>query len=328
MRVWDLEMGRGIRDTRSFSGPIAKVCIAPTVEHITKLANRRVEPEVRLPRTLDQCSGRYGRRQRRSGDCHPDGTKRGSRRRSTPLDLTTSREQVWDLKRLGICDAAARSTPWKAIVLFASNSREPTPESITTQIQPEHPDKGLVIGRMRNLLGATPFVSTLDACLPRPCLQGRSGPRRRVRRGASRHGAGQKACSNSLMRRRKSNSGRCSRNAEFSLDPFGKYMAMSGLSFPAAAHAPGNPRRRQSGGPTGVVSDLAGADAPAFSTHSKEHPHCALFRHGDKEAIVTLGNDEGIGLREKPVLCDVGDSSPGAIVDTQQVNVCDIERLA
>ena len=114
---------------------------------------------------------------------------------------------VWGLKRLGICDAAAFDPRGRRLFYFRVERQEAAGERHEPD-SPEHPDKGHVIGRMRDLLGATPLVALWET----PVFRDRV-----YKAGVARDGGcvvvhsgvdGAEGRSNSLMRRGERNSGR------------------------------------------------------------------------------------------------------------------------
>jgi eukaryotic-like serine/threonine-protein kinase len=143
VRVWDLEMGRGILELRGLATPAGNVCIAPTVDRVAALSH---DWQIGvwdlktgfLERVLNGPQGITA--DNSALEFSPDGRRLvcSTGNEARLWDLTTGREQQWTLPR-GLCDSTAFDASGKNLFLFRAEG-----------------DANGPVGRMRNLLGPEP----------------------------------------------------------------------------------------------------------------------------------------------------------------------------
>jgi eukaryotic-like serine/threonine-protein kinase len=326
MHVWDLEMGRGIQTLRGLGAPVAKVCIAPTVDRIAALSHDwqigvwNLKSGF-LERLLDAPEGIVA--DNAALEISPDGHRvfSAAGNEARLWDLRTGQEQAWNLQQVGICDTAAFNASGENLFYFRVEQQAApgTPHSLASS---EHLGKGPWVGRMRNLLGPTPLVSLWET----PAFSGRAYTAEMTRDGSCVVVVSGVDGGKDLLQLFDAARGKelwsLSGNASFSLEVLGKYMAVNNVSGSGAIllALPGCRMVDQLERFPNCLSPAA-----VFGSEHGASGGCVLFRRHDKEVIVTLaGNKEVTSMKNQF-------SADGRLVAWGNtdcaVNVCSIEEL-
>jgi serine/threonine protein kinase/WD40 repeat protein len=280
VRVWDLEMGRGITTLRGLSAPVANVSIAVSVNRVAALSHNwqigiwNLKTGF-LERILDSPHGITA--DNSVLEFSPDGRRlfcsTGSEARL--WDLTTGAEQKWTLSR-GLLDTAAFDADGKKLFLYRAEA-----------------DAAGQVGRMRDLLGPQPEKPlwenryfnnrTLDAVVSRDAalvaVHGWHGGRDREEVcKLFRVATGEEVWSLSTLNQQES--------VNVRLDPSGKFMVVNTgragpcdvLELPSYRLIDRMGRFPNCLSP-GAVYGGAQGDPGGF----------ALFRRGDETPVVTMG---------------------------------------
>jgi len=327
VHVWNLDMGRGIQTLRGLSTPVAKVCIAMTVDRIAALSHDwqigvwNLKSGF-LERVLDAPQGRLA--DNAALEISPDGQKvffaAGSEARL--WDLTTGLERAWSFTQPGLCDAAAFNARGTSLFYFrvercaaADPGLAPAPSG--------HPGKGPLVGCMRNLLGATPLVGLWDTA----AFRNRAYAAEMTRDGtavvvASGADGGEHVLQLLDAAQGKELWSLRSSGSRFSLDAQGKYLAISNVSgqgatlleLPACRMVDQLPR----------FPDCL-APAAAFGSEPRTPGGYAIFRRRDRPLAVTLGAHKEVTSIKNQFSAD-GRLIAWGNIDCS-VNVCRVEEL-
>ena len=321
-------MGCGIQTFRGLGAPVAKVCIAPTVDRIVALAHDWqigvwnlktgfLERVFNVPKGIIADNAAL--------EISPDGRQlvysAGSQ--AGLWDLTTGQEQIWTLQR-GICDCAAFDADGKSLFLFRME-RDLVPQDGQKHGLSERPGAGALVGRMRIFLGPAPLkprwenyvfnnrvfnaaVSRNGTCVVVSGSRGPNGEEQMLK--LFEAATGKELWSLSTE------------SGGFCLDALGKYLVIGN-----SAHGGANLLELPTCRLVDQLDRIPNCLAPdaAFGTAGGTPSGYALFRRHDKEVIVTIGANLEVSSMQNQFSTDGKLVAWGNIDGT--VNVCEIEQL-